>query len=243
MLEKYQSYAVWDVTIRLFHWINVIAVMGLMAVGVVLLNDDALGISRDGKILLKHVHVLIGYGMVANLAWRLVWGFFGSRHARWGAVLPFGRGYGAQLKAYLASLRQGAPQHYLGHNPLGRLAVLVLLLLLVTMAATGLVLAGTDLFYPPFGGAISRWVVASGVDPATLLPYTPAMVDPVAFQEMKSFRRPFGITHVTTFYALAAMVVLHVIAVIVTEICEGGGLVSAMFSGKKVLPAPPVDGD
>jgi len=35
--------------------------------------------------------------------------------------------------------------------------------------------------------------------------------------------------------------VLHILAVVVTELREGGSLVSAMFSGRKVLGRPPVD--
>ena len=43
------------------------------------------------------------------------------------------------------------PPAYAGHSPLGRLAVLVLLLVLGVQGLAGLVLAGTDIYYPPFG--------------------------------------------------------------------------------------------
>jgi cytochrome b len=38
-----------------------------------------------------------------------------------------------------------------------------------------------------------------------------------------------------------AMIVLHVAAVVITELREGGGIVSAMFTGRKVLTREPVD--
>ena len=87
--DRYQAYDVWDAPTRWFHWINALAVLGLIIIGAILLNDDALGISITGKILLKEVHVVLGYVMGLNLIWRFVWAFFGNRHARWTAILPY----------------------------------------------------------------------------------------------------------------------------------------------------------
>ena len=40
---------------------------------------------------------------------------------------------------------------------------------------------------------------------------------------------------------LVAFGLIHILAVVVTELREGGNLISAMVSGKKVLSEPPVD--
>lgn len=130
---------------------------------------------------------------------------------------------------------------FLGHNPLGRIAVALLLLLLVVPAVTGLVLAGTDVFMPPLGGWIAEWVAAPGVDPATLLPYAPDMYDAAAYQEMRAFRAPFVTIHEIGFYALLLMVALHIAAVIITELREVGSLISAMFTSHKIHDTKPVD--
>ncbi len=66
-LPKYQEYFAWDAPTRWFHWINALAVIGLIATGLVILNDDALGLSASGKILLKSIHVSFGYVMAINL--------------------------------------------------------------------------------------------------------------------------------------------------------------------------------
>src|SRR5512140_2385883 len=84
---NYQEYLAWDVPTRWFHWINALAVIGLIATGLVILNDGVLGLSASGKILLKSVHVSLGYVMAVNLLWRFVWAFFGNRYARWRSVL------------------------------------------------------------------------------------------------------------------------------------------------------------
>ena len=240
-MTELKSYPVWDATVRWFHWINVVCFIGLLAVGVAILNAKALGVSTDGKILLKTVHVWIGYAFALNLGWRLLWAFVGGPWSRWRAILPGGRGYLAEVRTYITDFRAGQPRQYLGHNPLGRLAVSLLLLLLLTQAITGLVLAGTDLFYPPIGAWIAGWIASPGVDPATLMPYAKDSYDTAAYEAMRSFRKPFITVHYYGFYVLLVVAVIHIAAVVVTELREGGNLVSAMFSGRKILSKSPAD--
>lgn len=237
-MHHLRIYSVWDVSVRWFHWINVICVLGLVAVGVAILNDGALGVSNDGKVLLKTVHVWIGYVFTLNLCWRLVWAFVGGAHSRWHELLPVGRGYPAALRKHVAALRAGEHPQYLGHNPLGRIAIAVLLFLLLSQAVTGLVLAGTDLFMPPFGASIANSVAAAGVDPGTLMPYAPEMYDKDAYAAMRAMRTPFVRIHGYGFYALLFVIAIHIAAVVVAEVRGGGNLVSAMFTGKKILRAP-----
>jgi cytochrome b len=237
-MRQLRTYPVWDLWVRWFHWINLICVLGLIAVGVALLNDNALGVSNDGKILLKTVHVWIGYAFALNLAWRLVWAFVGGTHARWREILPGGRGYVAALRRYIKALREGQHPQYLGHNPLGRIAIALLLLALATQAVTGLLLAGTDLFLPPFGGSIANWVAAPGVDPHTLVPYAPDLYGKEAYAAMRALRTPFARVHEFAFYSLIVLGITHIAAVVLTEVRGGGNLVSAMFTGKKMLRAP-----
>lgn len=240
-MSELKSYQVWDAPTRWFHWINLLCVLGLAGVGLVILNGGTLGITNPGKIALKTVHVWIGYVFAANLCWRLIWAFFGNRYARWRAVLPAGRGYWTALQGYLSAVRSREPQHYLGHNPLGRISVTVLLLLLIAQAATGLLLAGTDLFYPPLGAWMAKWIAAPGIEPSTLEPYAKEMYDAAAYESMRAFRAPFATLHVYGFYALCLLVVIHVAAVVIAELRTGGTLVSAMLTGRKVLDRKPVD--
>ncbi len=238
-MATHTEYTVWDRTTRIFHWVNILAMLVLIACGVALLNAGALGATNDGKILLKTVHVYAGYVFAANLAWRLVWAFVGGPFARWRAFLPFGNGYVPALKAYVS----GEKTSYKGHNPLGRLAVTALLIALIVQASTGLVLAGTDIYYPPFGTMIAEWVAAPGVNPEDILPYDRSLVDPDAYQEMRDFRSLFLSPHVTNFYILLGLVVLHIVAVVWTDNRHGGGIISAMFTGRKTLKGKPEDGE
>lgn len=238
-----QEYRVWDRSIRWFHWINVLSVLTLMAIGLVIMNSKALGVTDEGKILLKTWHVYVAYVFVLNLVWRIVWGFVGSRFSRWGAILPIGENYKQQRRAFMTSLKQGKAVGFMGHNPLARWMVTMLFVMLTTMAVTGLVLAGTDIYKPPFGSYFKSWVAESPETESLVQPYSDTGVNEAAYKEMRDFRSPFKEVHEIGFFVLAALVILHLLGVIITECRERNGLVSAMFTGRKVFSHKPLDAD
>ena len=242
--NEIRTYRAWDRTTRLFHWINFICVLSLMCFGLILMNDDALGLNSKSKILIKSIHVYIGYVFVINLLWRLLWGFIGGRHARWRAILPFGKGYGQAVKQYLDGFKKKDAPMYVGHNPLGKLMVAFLLILLMSQAVTGLVVGGTDLYMPPFGGYFKQWVAGKNATPEKINAIKPGSkdnVDPAARAEMRKFRKPFIEIHELGFYLLLIAAFLHILAVVITDIREKTGLVSAMIHGEKVSRKTPVD--
>jgi cytochrome b len=108
---------VWDPVVRLFHW------------SVVLFCFLDLAVFTDGKA----VHRWIGYGVALALAIRVVWGFVGTKHARFADFAPSPRAVAAYLKAVMA----GAEPRFIGHNPAGALMMLALMGLLAAVAATG----------------------------------------------------------------------------------------------------------
>jgi len=107
---------IWDWPLRLFHWLLVASVVGAYASG------KAGGEWTDW-------HGRCGSMVLGLLVFRLLWGFVGSRHARFSDFFPTL----PRLIAYLRGRWQGA-----GHNPLGALAVIALLGTLAALAGTGL---------------------------------------------------------------------------------------------------------
>ncbi|MDZ7736002.1 MAG: cytochrome b/b6 domain-containing protein [Gammaproteobacteria bacterium] len=240
------SYPVWDRTTRWFHWINALSILILIFLGVMILNVKTLGIPTDGKILLKQAHVLTGYIFVLNLFWRLIWGFIGGHYSLWRSILPIGRDYWRSFGSYIRGSLKGHPPLYLGHNPLARLMVSVLFILLLLQAITGLILAGTDLYYPPFGHEIAEQVTAAGEDHSKLERLRPGYTEgtnEAGYQAMREWRAPVIATHIITFYILLAAIGLHLLGVVFTELREGGALVSAMLTGRKYYSDKPVDSD
>ncbi len=239
-----KHYYVWDRGVRWFHWINVIAVLGLIAVGTVILNATSLGVSSEGKVDLKILHAWIGYVFALNLLWRIIWGFIGSPYARWSAILPGGSGYGGRLKEWLLGVKAGKVPSYRGHNPAARLMLALLFFVLATQMVTGLVLAGTDLYFPPFGHEFAEWATAAGEDHSKLeglVPGAKEMLDPEGYAAMRRFRAPFIEIHEIGFWVMLLAIFGHIAAVVISEVKERDGLISAMFSGYKVFRDKPKD--
>jgi len=112
---------VWDLPVRVAHWLLVAAFVGAYV-------TNALGVNYF------RYHVWCGYAVIVLVLFRIVWGLVGTRHARFEA---FVRGPRETLR-YARSLLRGSEQRHAGHNPLGAWMVLALLLMMLTQAVTGL---------------------------------------------------------------------------------------------------------
>ena len=108
---------VWDLPLRLWHWVLAACVLVAWFTPTV----------YDG------LHRIVGYAVIALLAFRLVWGFWGSRYSRFRMV-------GVRLRAapsYLLNLRRGITGRYIGLNPAGTLMLVALLASLAVSVITG----------------------------------------------------------------------------------------------------------
>ena len=121
-----QSVHVWDRFVRIFHWSLVICVM---------LNFFVID---NGKT----VHQWLGYAASALVFARIVWGFVGTRHARFADFFPTP----AKIRQHFAALRSGTRNHHDGHNPVGALMMLALLTIVLSLGVTGY-LQTTDAFW------------------------------------------------------------------------------------------------
>jgi cytochrome b len=110
---------VWDLPLRLFHWALVVCVVGAFVT-----------IQVGGNWVVWHFR--FGYCALALVIFRVLWGLFGSRYARFGSFLF---GPGSVLK-YLKKAPD-AP-HTAGHNPLGSLSVFAMLGFVLLQATMGL---------------------------------------------------------------------------------------------------------
>lgn len=223
---------VWSRSIRLFHWINVITISLLIIIGLIIFNAKTLGVSVDAKILLKTIHVIVGYVFAINLIIRFVIGFIGTSNEKWSQTLPFMKGY----KKEFTEFKRSPKLAYKGHNPLGKLMVLALLLAMTIQMATGLILAGTDIYYPPLGEYFAKSIAIDETQLNTIQPYSKVNVDEKRYKELRAFRSPIITAHVYTFYALIILIPLHILGVVIAERREKSGLVSAMINGYKFLP-------
>ena len=136
--EQIPQRRVWDLPVRVVHWLLVIGIAGSYAT------------HKLGVAYFKY-HLWFGYLVVVLAAFRILWGFVGTRHARFANFL---RGPGTTWN-YLRALTRGNAQPTPGHNPLGGWMVIALLLFLLAQGITGL-FANDEIFNPgPLYGYIS----------------------------------------------------------------------------------------
>lgn len=138
---------VWDPLVRLFHWTLVIA-FTLAYFSQEGPFEDLL--ERMDENWVQNVHVWAGYTIAGLLLFRLVWGFAGPRHARFG---DFVRGPRETLRYVWDVLTLRAPR-YLGHNPAGGAMAVILLLSLTITIVAGLMLYGADKGLGPLAGLL-----------------------------------------------------------------------------------------
>jgi cytochrome b len=119
MSETPQRTLVWDLPTRAFHWLLALSFAGAF-------------LTAESERL-RDVHMLLGYTAFGLVAFRLLWGIFGTRYARFTA-LPLSP---AAVLGYLKSLPTRSPRHYFGHNPAGSWAIVGMLLLIAALGATG----------------------------------------------------------------------------------------------------------
>ncbi len=131
---------VWDLGVRVFHWVLVVLLMALWATAES--EGDWMG-----------VHRWLGTAVLALVLARLIWGFIGSETARFAKFLKGPRaviGYFRQWRG------QGDESLHAGHNPAGGWSVVLLLALLLLQAVTGL-FSNDDIFFEgPLSSLVSK---------------------------------------------------------------------------------------
>ena len=130
---------VWDPLVRLFHWLLVALFITSYITGE---NESS-------------IHIYSGYTILTLLTIRIIWGFVGSKYARFSDFVKSP----AETIAYLKDLKSNKPseKHYVGHNPAGGMMVLALLISISCTGFAGLKLYGAE-GHGPF--AVGHEVVA-----------------------------------------------------------------------------------
>ncbi len=129
---------IWDLPLRLFHWLLVVAVIG-----------SFVSVKLGGNAMIWHGR--FGYIVLALIFFRLIWGFVGTHHARFTQFIK-------SPKAIFAYLKN--PTETPGHSPLGAISVIVLLGLFLSQALAGL-FASDDI---AFDGPLVKYVASTWVE-------------------------------------------------------------------------------
>ncbi len=184
------SVRVWDLPTRLFHLLLITCVVGLVITGQI-----------GGEVM--RLHFVLGYTVLSLVFFRLTWGLFGGHWSRFIHFVPSP----AALRAYLASLRTMQTVHFTGHNPLGALSVLAMLLVLMAQVFSGF-LSDDEI---SVSGPWTSWAPSPWVTWAS------------------QYHTEIGKA------LLIVLVVLHIGAVLFHKYAKGEDLITPMVSGDKTL--------
>ena len=204
---------VWDPFVRLFHWLLVLSVITQL-------------ISAESFTTL---HFYNGYFIAVLLILRIVWGFVGSKHARFSDFIYPPK----DVFAYLKGLVRRLPINYIGHNPAGGAMVIALLLVLCLTVFAGMKTMGT-LGKGPLAGASGQWMVPAyadgGDDNGEMRPHQDRHDGEGSMNSYEIWKT----IHVSLVSVLMVLVVLHLCGVIASSYMHKENLVLAMVTGKKV---------
>jgi Ni/Fe-hydrogenase 1 B-type cytochrome subunit len=214
--ELRQNIYVWQLPVRITHWVTVICI-GILTVTGIYIAFPFIGTSGDaanqylmGSI--RFIHFVTAFVFTISVLFRIYWLFFGNVWASWRQFLPTTsarrRGISRMLGFYLF-LRRRAPDA-IGHNSLAGLAYTVVFILFLIQIITGFAL-----YSLPFDGGF--WPTAFGWIAVTF------------------GVQPVRLVHDIIMWLLLAFLVHHVYTATLIDTEEHSGIMSSIFSGYKSL--------
>jgi len=212
-MSTQKSINVWDPLVRVFHWSLALLFVISYASG----EEETL------------LHPWSGYAIATLLFVRLVWGFIGTKHARFSDFV-YSR---TQILNYAKGLISGEAKRYIGHNPLGGLMIIALLGSLLMNVTTGMLLYGAEEGKGPLAGVMAQ---QASIQLPKLISSAHADDDERDHDSGKKDDDEYEFLEEThEFFAnfTLFLVMGHLIGVFVGSVFHKESLVKAMLSGKK----------
>ena len=200
---------IWEVPVRLTHWVNVLAILVLSGTGFYI-GDPIFGGSVSLMAWMRGVHRITAYVLIAGVMLRTYWAFAGNEWASWRALFPYltaeGRRQMARTFLYYTFLRRQPPGG-LGHNPLAGIAYSAVVALMIAEIFTGFALqslGGGGWRRPLFG-----WIFS--------------------LMSLQGVR----LVHHMIMWLLLGFAVHHVYSSVLMDVEEKNGLLTSIFTGYK----------
>jgi len=210
--ESLVSVYVWELPVRITHWVIVLSIAVLGFTGYYLYYPFIISGDRGGFLMatMRFIHEIAGFSLFAAFIVRLYWFIMGNKWAGWRQFLPSTAAQRSdlfsQLRYYLF-LRKD-PVQRVGHNPLAGLTYVIIYFLIMLEILTGLLL-----FNRVVGGRVLGFFVNWML----------------WFAGYRTWRQ----VHFLIMFAFLAFVVHHVYSAVLIDIEERSGLVGGIFSGYK----------
>ena len=213
---------VWELPVRICHWITVISVVVLAVTGFIIADPPAIMSNAEasdqywfGRV--RMIHFITAYVFLINIIVRIYWAFAGNYYANWRAFIPSNKKAWKNIKHVLKidillrnEEKEVLKNISIGHNYLASLSYLGLFLLILIQIFTG------------FGmyAATSGWWLPK------LFAWVPDLLGGDA---------PTRLIHHIATWLFILFTLIHVYLVFYHDWLEGRGETSAMISGYKFV--------
>ncbi|MBX2944502.1 MAG: Ni/Fe-hydrogenase, b-type cytochrome subunit [Cyclobacteriaceae bacterium] len=209
---------VWQLPVRVYHWLNALCILALIATGFYIGNPLAILSGKEASDLyimgtVRFIHFVAAYIFFFNFAFRIYWGFVGNKYAGWKNFIPTNKQFFKDMWAIIETdifMTKGSELHTIGHN---RVAGFIYFL---TFIAFGIqCLTGFGLY-----SATSDWWFPN------LFAWVPAVVGGDFMLRQ---------IHHWTMWFFILFTVVHVYLVFYHDYVEGRGEISSMGGGWKFI--------
>ena len=220
--KNFKRVLVWELPVRIFHWINVLAILTLTITGFIIANPPAILSNTEAVNLqtfgfVRYLHFSAAYIFFFNMLMRLYWSFIGNQFAHWKAFWPFSKkmwnNFIHVLKIDILLFNEdeeNLSNISIGHNSVAAVSYILLFLLAIIQVITGFGL---------FADSTTWWL--------------PKLFDWV----LPLFGGDFMVRtiHHITMWGFIFFSIVHVYLVFYHDWLEGRGEVSSIFGGYKFV--------
>jgi Ni/Fe-hydrogenase 1 B-type cytochrome subunit len=213
---------VWQLPVRVVHWIVVFGIAALSLTGYYMHNPFLVATGKTQFLMatMRFLHMVTGFTVLAALIVRFYWFFAGNRWAHWRAFLPI---HGKQWKGAFDMLRyylflRPRPVSTAGHNNLAALSYCAIYGLMALEILTGLTLFN-HVRHSPLIGFFVGWI--------------PGLID---IQNLR-------LIHFFSMFVFFFFIIHHVWVAFYISVHEGKGIMDSIFSGFKFMRREDLEAD
>ena len=213
---------VWELPVRIYHWLNATAIIVLIVTGFLIANPLALmsnaePVNQYRMGWIRFIHFVASYIFFFNFIMRLYWGFAGNKYANWKQFIPTSKRFINEMwtvfKIDILMLKKNGKQQ--DHLSVGHNAMAGFIYFLTFIAFLVQCLTGFGLY-----AAMSSWWLPK------LFAWVPAILGGDIMTRQ---------VHHWTMWFFILFAVIHVYLVFYHDYVEGRGEMSSMGGGWKFI--------
>lgn len=216
--HKLRRVFVWELPVRIYHWVNALAIVVLCVTGYFIGKPPAMMFGGEAYERyffgwIRYIHFIAAYIFLFNFVFRIYWGFVGNKYADWKNFIPTNRKYFREiwqvLKIDILQLK-GKEHLSVGHNALAGFTYFMMFLMFLIQIITGFGL---------YAAMSQSWI-------AGLFAWAPYV-----------FGGDFALRqiHHITMWLFILFSMIHIYLVFYHDYVEGRGEVSSMMGGWKFI--------